>query len=292
MAGLLAAVISIAFIALIGVIKKDAYRITSEATILVLLIMAMGIGIVPELITIAGDIERMNTVFKLYLQAWILYGIAAGFISWYFFASGFYRRLVKRKTLGSSCIIIMSLTLVAGLIFPALGTRSRLQDRFQILPPTLNGEAYAEKAIYSGEQEPIALKWDMEAIKWLRSNVEGSPVILEAAIPHQYRWGSRVSVYTGLPTVIGWIWHQKQQRGQDTNLVDRRQRQVEFIYSTTDSDLALNIIKKYDVDFIYIGHLERLYYDADGLDKFDSESHNWSQLVYSNQEVKIYRIVR
>ena len=67
---------------------------------------------------------------------------------------------------------------------------------------------------------------------------------------------------------------------------------MNFIYSTTDADLALNMIKKFDVDFIYIGHLERLYYDADGLDKFDSESHNWSQLVYSNQEVKIYRIVR
>ncbi len=292
MAGLLTAVISIAVIALIGVIKKDAYRITSEATILVLLITAMGIGIVPELITVAGDIERMNTVFKLYLQAWILYAIAAGFISWYFFAAGFHRRFVKRKILGSSWVIIISLTLVAGLIFPALGTRSRLQDRFQVLPPTLNGEAYTENAVYSGEQEPIALKWDMEAIKWLRSNVEGSPVILEAALPHQYRWGSRVSVYTGLPTVIGWIWHQKQQRGQDANLVDRRQRQVDFIYSTTDSDMALNLIKKYDVDFIYIGHLERLYYDADGLNKFDSGNHDWAQLVYSNQEVKIYRTIR
>ena len=156
----------------------------------------------------------------------------------------------------------------------------------------MNGEAYTENAVYSGEQEPIALKWDMEAIKWLRSNVEGSPVILEAAIPHQYRWGSRVSVYTGLPTVIGWIWHQKQQRGQDANLVDRRQRHVDFIYSTTDSDMALNLIKKYDVDFIYIGHLERLYYDADGLNKFGSDNHDWAQLVYSNQEVKIYRTVR
>ena len=54
----------------------------------------------------------------------------------------------------------------------------------------------------------------------------------------------------------------------------------------------MNLIKKYDVDFIYIGHLERLYYDADGLNKFDSDNHDWAQLVYSNQEVKIYRTVR
>ena len=56
--------------------------------------------------------------------------------------------------------------------------------------------------------------------------------------------------------------------------------------------MALNLIKKYDVDFIYIGHLERLYYDADGLNKFGSDNHDWAQLVYSNQEVKIYRTAR
>ena len=30
----------------------------------------------------------------------------------------------------------------------------------------------------------------------------GSPTVLEAQIP-EYRWGSRVSIYTGLPTILG-----------------------------------------------------------------------------------------
>ena len=172
-----------------------------------------------------------------------------------------------------------------------LGTRSRLQDRFQILPLTLNGEAYTDSAIYRGEKEEIDLGYDMEAIRWLRENVVGSPVVLEAAIPHQYRWGSRVSTYTGLPTVVGWIWHQKQQRGLDRHLVDQRQRQVEFIYSTTDSDLAFDLIKKYDVEFIYVGQLERLYYNEDGLKKFADTTQLWHQLVYSNAEVQIYKVL-
>ena len=289
--GFLMTALGIALLAIVRSIRQEAFMIHSVTIAIALLSMALVLGVVPELITIAGDIDRMNTVFKLYLQAWVLYGLSAGFIIWYLAATNFYGRLIKRRIVGSCWITVISIALIAGLVFPVLGTRSRLQDRFQILPLTLNGEAYTDSAIYRGEKEEIDLGYDMEAIRWLRENVVGSPVVLEAAIPHQYRWGSRVSTYTGLPTVVGWIWHQKQQRGLDRYLVDQRQRHVEFIYSTTDSDLAFDLIKKYDVEFIYVGQLERLYYNEDGLKKFADTTQLWHQLVYSNAEVQIYKVL-
>ena len=58
-------------------------------------------------------------------------------------------------------------------------------------------------AAVHGAETPIELRWDAEAIRWLQDNARGTPVVLEAH-GDQYRWNGRISVYTGLPTVLGW----------------------------------------------------------------------------------------
>jgi uncharacterized membrane protein len=81
---------------------------------------------------------------------------------------------------------------------------------------------YMGQAVYHDRDRELAGKYDHDAIAWLRESINGSPVILEGNAP-LYHWGSRVSVYTGLPTVIGWDWHQKQQRSIiDGAIIDRR----------------------------------------------------------------------
>ncbi|MER3439221.1 MAG: hypothetical protein C4346_17440, partial [Chloroflexota bacterium] len=98
---------------------------------------------------------------------------------------------------------------LAGLSYPIKATPARLADRFTPLPRTLDGMAYMPWATYNDVPDgrpgqTYSLAPDYEAIRWLQDNVKGSPVILEGITP-LYRWGSRVSVYTGLSAVIGWI---------------------------------------------------------------------------------------
>ncbi len=55
----------------------------------------------------------------------------------------------------------------------------------------------------------INLKYDYAAMLFMQDQIKGSPVIVEGNT-QEYRWGSRFSIYTGLPSVIGWSWHVRQ----------------------------------------------------------------------------------
>ena len=135
------------------------------------------------------------------------------------------------------------------------------------------------------------LKWDLEAIQWLLDNVVGSPVILEGHTP-EYRWGARYSINTGLPTVLGWNWHQRQQRaGANDQEVWDRVGDVATFYNTASPEAASQILDRYNVRYVIVGPLERANYDSPGLEKFDQMVASGTlQPVFPNGEVTIYRV--
>ncbi len=188
---------------------------------------------------------------------------------------------------------------LAVLAFPLGGTLARLADRFNPLPLTLDGMAYMPYAtIADGSSEVTALHpagvtlragADYEAIKWLLANVQGSPVVLEASVP-EYRWGSRVTTYTGLPTVLGWRWHQVQQRGTYAPLVDQRLRDVQTMFTDPAPGRVMPLFERYRVRYVFVGDLERAYYPADGLAKFDQLTGVFRP-VYQQDEVTIYEVI-
>ncbi|HEY8491658.1 MAG TPA: hypothetical protein VIO14_11760, partial [Dehalococcoidia bacterium] len=160
--------------------------------------------------------------------------------------------------------------------------------RFVALPEGLDGAAYMADAVYQDEHGPLTLRHDYEAIQWLREHVEGTPVIMEGHTP-AYRWGSRYSVYTGLPTVIGWEWHQKQQRWRYQAEVDRRIQDVRRFYTDPDPQAAQEIARRYGVRYVVVGELERATYGPAGLAKFEHDL-PWLTPVYRNEAVTIYQV--
>ena len=231
---------------------------------LLLLGLGFAIGIGVDLVVVEDGLERLNTVFKLYLQAWVLLALAGAYGLWrLLFVQGLLRRLTWPHLLWGTAATVL---IVAALAYPVPAVQARVEQRTHTTPWTLDGTAYMDEAVYPDEHGRLPLKGDLAAIRWLQENVDGSPVVLEGVTP-PYRWGGRVSAYTGLPTVVGWDWHEIVRKCglAPCPAVHARLRDVERAYSSTEPQEALAVLRKYDVSYVYVGELERLYYPAEGL---------------------------
>ena len=214
-------------------VLRDKEEGTSYAIFPMILIgMALLVALGVEFVRAKDDIGRMNTLFKYYLEVWILFAIASACILWYLGSRGIFR-LRGMSIYRGAWLTMLALLLASGFIYPILGTRARLSNRFDTQSVTLDGADYMTRAVHWDEDQPIELRWDYDAIIWLQDHVRGSPVVLEAH-NEQYHWSSRIANYTGLPTVLGWPWHQIQQRMRYDHAVRDRISDVEEMYSTSD----------------------------------------------------------
>ncbi len=261
-----------------------------EAFVLVILAMAALIVAGVDLVTVEGDIGRMNTLFKYYLEVWVFLAIAAAYMLWRMASSGLPELRFPRFDGRIAWAAVVAVLIAASLVYTFLGTKARVDDRFADHPPTLDGTAYMATAQHWERDEFFPLGWDLQAIEWLQDNVEGSPVVLEAHM-EQYRWGGRIANYTGLPTIIGWPWHQTQQRFDYRDQVDRRARDVRLAYESTDIGTKVDIIRSYGVSYIVLGDLEKLNYAPEGLALFDDmEEAGLVREVYGNEGTTIFRV--
>ncbi len=262
--------------------------------------MAFGLGSLVDIVVLEGDIGRQNTVFKFYVQAWWIMAIAAAIFAWLVWrlqAQSFTQRIGS-----AGWRVFLVVMVVAMFAYPVLGTQARLGDRFDNSFVSLDGAAYMERLekvdtpywCFPSGVEPKALDFasDMRMIGWLQENVKGSPVIVEAIAP-EYCWGNRIAVYTGLPSVIGWRWHQTQQRFGYRFEVEKRRSEVEDFYSTSSVQQAARFLSSYDVAYVIAGDLERVFYPDEALEKFQTmEDMGVLKRVYEEQAAVIYEVVR
>ncbi len=205
---------------------------------------------------------RMNTVFKFYFQAWVMWGIAGAYA-----LTG---ALQHRSGLAMVALVLI----VAGMVYPMLAIPARAREYGS--PPTLDGSAYL------AQTNPD----DYAAILWLNEHVEGAPVILEAPGDHYkaYVYEGRVSAHTGLPTLLGWGGHEHQWRGNYDEPA-RREPDIETIYTSPNVREVAALLERYNVKYVYVGPVERARYQAAGLAKFD----RLLKRVYENAGVVIYQ---
>jgi uncharacterized membrane protein len=220
---------------------------------------------------VEGDVGRQNTVFKFYLQAWILLSVACGAaFAWLFESSDNWGAGLK-----TLWYIPLTVLLMIAAMFPLMATRARAIDRYSYeVPLTLDGIEYMKYATHRLMDYPaeVSLEDDYHIIRWLQENVQGSPVIMEGrSVASEYRWNGRIAINTGLPSVLGWNFHQRQQRTFDplTLLVAQRENNIKTFYNSPDIRTAVQILYAYDVRYVIVADYERAMSAPEGIAKFD-----------------------
>jgi len=255
--------------------------------VLFLIGTALLITIVVEVVVVTGDIGRQNTIFKFYMQAWLMLAVSAG-AAFAWTLPAFFEWLPGWRLFWQTAMIFL---ISGAALFTVSGTAGKIRDRWIIKAPrTLDAMTYMNYAHYDDFGERLDLSEDYKAIRWMQDNVKGSPVIVEASNCIEYHWCTRFTVYTGLPGVIGWNWHQRQQRVFTSTWVEDRVTEVAEFYNTVDVRSARAFLEKYNVRYIVVGQLERAAYDFKGIAKFDLYDEQYWNEVYSDGQTTIYEV--
>jgi len=248
-------------------INHDPLSITHSPStfVFLLIVLASLLVIAPEFVYLHDEFgTRMNTIFKFYYQAWLLWSIAAAFgiaillqhlrgaLDWIF-------------RVGLVILLFISLT------YPALSIANKTND----FNPTFGWTLDDFTRIQHTTPDEAA------AIEWLKSAPDG---VVAEAVGGGYTSYGRISEYTGLPTVINWPDHESQW-GRTSADLGTRQDDIKTLYSTPNWQAALAIINQYNIQYIYIGDLERSTYPVQE-DKFRAHL----MQVFHQGNVTIYEV--
>jgi len=256
--------------------------------ILFLIGTALLITIVVEVLVVRGDIGRQNTIFKFYMQAWLLLAVSAG-AAFAWTLPAFLKWLPGWRLFWQTAMIFL---ISGAALFTVSGTAGKMRDRWIVeAPRTLDAMTFMQYAHYDDFGQRLDLSEDYRAIRWMQENVKGSPVIVEANCS-EYRWCTRFTMYTGLPGVVGWNWHQRQQRVFTSTWVEERVAEVSGFYESFDINYVREFLETYDVRYIIVGQLERAAYTPQGLAKFELYDGSLWREVYLDGNTTIYEVIQ
>ena len=269
-------IISILMEKLKGMKKKSLYRLMETVSIpdlfaIIMGLCAIGLIVIPELVYVRDIYEngnaRANTMFKLTYQAYILFGMTMGY--------GIYRLIAVSK---QKIFRILSGAGLVVLIWTVGYFGNAVHSWF--------GEVW-DPSQYQGLDATTFLESDFPqdaaAIRWLKENIEGAPVVLEAN-GDSYTGYERVSASTGLPTVLGWYVHEWLWRNDVPDL-NEKSADIETIYTSADEETVKELIRRYDISYIFVGGQEQEKY---GTALNDSLLQSLGSIVYEDDMTGTY----
>jgi uncharacterized membrane protein len=259
-------------------------KIYPPATGFALLLIGAGLSLIliPEFLYLRDNFgTRMNTVFKFYYQAWVVFSIASAYGAYTILADLRLPRptIPLRYVYGIVVIIIIGI----GSVYPVLGIYSRMfiesnragQDAE--IPLTLDGGI---RYVQSDDYQVIMCLQDLVAR-------EEGIVVAEAERDDYRSYYGRVGSLTGVPVLISWVGHESQWRGTGYGAaVGSRRQDLRQLYTDLRYDAVQPIIERYGIDYILYGSSERGDYGIAGEEKFMENL----EVVCESGISRIYRI--
>jgi len=185
-----------------------------------------------------ADLQRMNTIFKFYHQAWPLVAIGGAVFAGRALAAGSGRHRAQRAIL-TVCALLAAL-------WPLNAAVSRFRQKDRPFSLDAHGPLVSRNA---GEAA---------VIDWLLLNAHVGSVVLEASGDPYSEFG-RVSSHTGIPTVMGWANHEGLWRSNDPE-VAARLAGIKIFYTTPSPQVAQGMLNRYGVTHVVVGDMERQLY--------------------------------
>ena len=222
--------------------EQDYQQILNSSDVFALLMLLIGglLVFAPEFVFLRDLFGyRINTIFKFYFQAWLLWSIVAAYGT-----VMLARSLKKTPALLFELMIIVVLGLT--LVYPYYGLLSKTNGFNSVSGWTLDGTAYIQQASPD----------EAAAMKWLQKEPLG---VIAEAVGGSYTNYGRMSVNSGQPTVLGWEFHEIQWRGNAQKLGSRR-FDIERLYCSNSWEETKAILEKYNIRYIVVGQLERSTY--------------------------------
>ncbi|HWV34817.1 MAG TPA: DUF2298 domain-containing protein [Thermomicrobiales bacterium] len=223
-------------------------RLTAANIALVLYAIAMIMTLVPEFFYLS-DIyggTRMNTIFKVYYQVWLLMGIASALASVSIWKT-FRRQAVARYALPATLAVLIA----AGGVYPVVAGQQWLDWRSP--DRTWHG---IDGLDYLKEDQGGAYAGEYAAIQWLLDNAHENDVILTAGGSEWHMELGRVSSGSGVPTLLGWSGHERQWHLDDPAFQTVISQRVEAIDALYQAPPSPEMLERYGVTLIYVGPTE------------------------------------
>ncbi|HNY83408.1 MAG TPA: DUF2298 domain-containing protein [Anaerolineaceae bacterium] len=301
---------------------EDGKATSNPAVVFVSLLILLGVllTLAPEFVFLRDQFtSRMNTIFKFYFQAWIVWSLAAGFglvylldpekrrgwldkvLPWLIVFTGLLSYPLNRqhgKVFGDVLLLVLLGLFVGWLISALIRRHWRYTLAVLCLLAIAGGLVYPVIALPSklGHTQFNRITLDgfktirdgnldqAWAIEWLQSAPTGVMAEAVAATGGSYTTFNLISTFSGMPSLLGWIGHEAQWRGGYTE-IGNRQADLETLYSTKDWIRASEVIRQYGIRYIYVGGLERQTYQLDETKFADN-----LKLAFESGDVRIYEV--